>query len=81
VKTKLSFKERRELDQLPDELEALEREQAELAARMSGADYHRQSIDRLKADRERAAVIELLLAEKFERWSALDQKAGQTAGA
>jgi len=76
AKVKLSFREQRELEQLPGELEALEKEQAELTARMSGADYHKQGAAQLRADRERAAKIEKLLAEKFERWSLLDQKAG-----
>jgi ATP-binding cassette subfamily F protein uup len=80
VKAKLSFKEQRELDQLPGELEVLEQEQAALAARMSSADYHRQAPAQLKADRERAAAIEKLLAAKFERWAELDRKAGQMAG-
>jgi len=81
VKAKLSFKEQRELAQLPGELEVLEREQTALAARMSNADYHRQGAAQLKADRERAAAIEKLLATKFERWAELDQRAGQTANA
>ena len=38
----LSFKEQRELDALPAELEALEREQTTLAERMSAPDYYRQ---------------------------------------
>jgi len=81
AKVKLSFKEQRELERLPDELEALEREQAAIAARMSGADYHKQGPGQLKADRERAAAIEKLLAEKFERWSLLDQKIAQPESA
>ena len=78
---KLGYKEQRELEQLPDELEALEREQTELTARMSEADYHRQTPAQLKADRERLAEIERLLDEKFTRWSELDQRATQAAGA
>jgi hypothetical protein len=35
----------------------------------------------LKIDRDRAAAIEKLLAEKFERWAELDQRAAQVAGA
>ena len=77
---KLGFRERRELEQLPGELEALEKEQADLAMRMSSADYHRQGPAQLKADRERAAALEALLAEKFERWAELDQRAAQVAG-
>ncbi len=81
AKAKLSFKEQRELQQLPGELEVLEQEQTALAARMSSADYHKQAAAQLKADRERAALIEKLLAVKFERWAELDQRAGQTASA
>ncbi|MBM3374122.1 MAG: ATP-binding cassette domain-containing protein, partial [Betaproteobacteria bacterium] len=81
ARSKLSYREQRELEQLPDELEALEREQAELTARMAGADYHRQGAAQLKSDRERLAEIESLLDEKFMRWSELDQRAVQAAGA
>ncbi len=79
-KAKLSFKEQRELESLPLEIETLEQEQQQLSARMSSADYHRQGADALKVDRKRADDIERLLAEKFERWSALDQKAATAGG-
>jgi ATP-binding cassette subfamily F protein uup len=74
-KGKLSFKEQRELDALPAEIEALEQEQHQLTARISSADYHRQGAEAIKADRRRADDIERLLAEKFARWETLDQKA------
>jgi len=75
ARVKLSFKERRELDSLPAELEALEREQHELTARMSASDYHKQGAQAIKHDHARAADIERALAEKFERWAALDARA------
>jgi ATP-binding cassette subfamily F protein uup len=75
ARTKLSYKEQRELDALPAELEALEREQQALTAKMCAPDYFRLGPDALKADRERAAEIEHLMTAKFERWSALDAKA------
>jgi ATP-binding cassette subfamily F protein uup len=74
-KAKLSFKEQRELDALPAEIEALEQEQHQLTARISSADYHKQGAEAIKADRRRADDIERLLAEKFARWETLDQKA------
>jgi ATP-binding cassette subfamily F protein uup len=79
-RTKLSFREQRELEQLPGELERLEQEQSELALRMCGPDYHRQGGDQIRADRERAAEIERLLEEKFERWAELDRRSVQAAG-
>jgi ATP-binding cassette subfamily F protein uup len=71
-RTKLSYKEQRELNALPEEIEALEREQAELNERMSNPDYHRQGADRIREDRARLEEIEALLLEKFARWEALE---------
>ena len=73
-RTKLSFKEQRELEHLPAELEALEREQHDITARMSQPDYHRAGAEKIKADRQRAEAIEHELAAKFERWSELEAR-------
>jgi len=72
---KLSFKETRELQALPAELEALEVEQHALAQRMNAADYHREGGDAIKRDTARAAEIEHLLARKLERWVELEGRA------
>jgi ATP-binding cassette subfamily F protein uup len=77
VRTKLSFKEQRQLEGLPAEIEALEREQTELNARMAAADYHRAGPEQMKLDRQRGAQIGALLAEKFELWAALEDKRGE----
>ncbi len=74
-RVKLSFKEQRELDALPAELEALEMEQHALTAKMSAPDYHRQDVAMQKADRTRAEEIEHTMTERFERWAELDAKA------
>ncbi|MGZ9031095.1 MAG: ATP-binding cassette domain-containing protein [Burkholderiaceae bacterium] len=79
VRVKLSFKEQRDLDSLPAEIEALEREQHALTERMSAADYHRQGPEAIKADRLRAEQVEHELAARFERWSMLEEKARQAA--
>jgi ATP-binding cassette subfamily F protein uup len=76
---KLSYKETRELAQLPVEIEALEQRQQELTARMSSADYHKQGADQMKADRKLAEDLERDMAEKFERWSTLEAKAESVA--
>jgi len=75
TRVKLSFKEQRELDALPAELEMLEREQHELTARICAADYHQQDVAQIRADRNRAETIERLLAQKFERRGELDRRA------
>jgi ATP-binding cassette subfamily F protein uup len=72
---KLSYKETRELEQLPAQIEALEAEQRELMARMSSGDYHKHGAAQIKADRLRSDEIEATLASAYERWAALDAKA------
>jgi ATP-binding cassette subfamily F protein uup len=71
----LTYKEQRELDALPGEIEALEAEQHALTERMCAPGYHAQAAEAHRADRQRAESIEHALAEKFERWAALDAKA------
>jgi ATP-binding cassette subfamily F protein uup len=75
VRTGLTFKEQRELEALPAEIEALEREQHALTERMSAPDYGRLGGERIKADRLRAIEVEHLLAHKLERWVDLDARA------
>jgi ABC transport system ATP-binding/permease protein len=70
---KLSYKEQRELEALPDEIEALEREQSQLTALMSGPDYHRRAARQIRDDRRRSEEIETLLLAKFARWESLEE--------
>jgi ATP-binding cassette subfamily F protein uup len=72
-RAKLSYKDQRELASLPDEIEALEREQSELNALMSGPDYHRRGAQQIRDDRRRSEEIEALLATKFQRWEFLEE--------
>jgi ATP-binding cassette subfamily F protein uup len=74
---KLSYKEVRELEQLPKEIEALEQEQNGLTARMSGADYHKQGAEQMKADQRRLEEVERELSQRFDRWALLEEKAAQ----
>lgn len=74
--TKLSYKESRELEQLPATIEALEQEQKALSAAMTDSAYHKRGNDQLRADAARAAEIERLLEQSFVRWEELDLKRG-----
>jgi ATP-binding cassette subfamily F protein uup len=78
-RTKLSFKEQRELDSLPAEIEGLEQEQSDLTSRMSTADYHRQGPDQVRTDSKRLEDIEALLQTKYARWEALEEQRGRVA--
>jgi ATP-binding cassette subfamily F protein uup len=74
-RVKLSYKETRELEALPGEIEALEAEQKALFERMHAPDYYRQLPDVLREDQQRTAEIESRLLQKLERWEALEAKA------
>jgi ATP-binding cassette subfamily F protein uup len=78
-RAKLSFKEQRELDSLPKEIEALEHEQTELTARMSTPEYHRQGAQQQRTDSKRLEEIEALLVTKFARWETLEKQRGRVA--
>ena len=72
-RAKLSFKEQRELAALPQEIEALEREQNELTARMSEPGYHLKGAQQLREDLKRSQDIASLLPVKFARWEELEE--------
>jgi ATP-binding cassette subfamily F protein uup len=78
-RSKLTYKETRELEALPKEIEALEAEQQALAARMHAPEYYKQAAQVLRQDRQRSAEIETLLHRKLERWEALEAKSQATA--
>jgi ATP-binding cassette subfamily F protein uup len=78
-KLKLSYKESRELETLPKEIEALEAEQLALTAKMHAPEYYKQPPEVLRDDQKRTGEIEVLLHEKLERWEALESKANPSA--
>ena len=73
-RTGLSFREKRELETLPEAIEALEREQHALSARMAEPGYFQRPAEVLRAERQRAEDLERALAAKFERWAELDAR-------
>jgi ATP-binding cassette subfamily F protein uup len=79
ARTRLSYKEERELAALPEEIESLEREQTELTERMSEPDYHRLGGERLRGDHTRLAELEELLLKKFARWESLEEQRARSA--
>ena len=71
---KLSYKEQRELDALPDEIAALEAEQSELNTRLSDPDLFKNNYQSATAWQARIGEIEDSLLEKLERWEMLEAK-------
>jgi ABC transport system ATP-binding/permease protein len=76
---KLSFKEQRELDGLPARIEALEAEQASLAAQMAEPGHYRRAAQETQAERQRSQRIEEELLELLERWESLDKRRRESA--
>lgn len=74
TRVRLGYMEQRELAALPDEIEALEREQEQLTTRMSMPDYHRLGGERVRGDRVRLEELEALLLRKFARWEYLEEQ-------
>ncbi len=71
---RLSYKETKELEELPAQIMALEEEQAALIESMSAADYHSLPVERIKADKDRAVSLEQQIAQAYQRWETLEQK-------
>ena len=73
-KAKLSYKEQRELDGLPARIEALETEQAAIAAELAGAEVYTREPQRVPALQDRHDTIEAELLAALERWEALGSR-------
>ena len=71
-KVKLSYKDQRELEQLPAEMEKLEKEQAKLSAKLADGSWFVSDANAATLASQRLAEIEELLLEKLERWDELE---------
>ena len=71
---KLSYKEQRELDELPRRIEALEAEQKDLAAFLALPGSYTQAADRATKAQARVASIDDELLGAMERWELLGQR-------
>ncbi|MEZ6063419.1 MAG: ATP-binding cassette domain-containing protein [Planctomycetaceae bacterium] len=68
---KLSYRDQRELDELPERIDALEARQAELHALMADPSLYRESGDRIAATKQELETVTSELAECFKRWEEL----------
>ena len=70
--TKLSYKDQRELDQLPGEIETIEASIAKLQQLVSAPDFYAQHQDAIQEKLRDLAETEALLEQRIERWSELE---------
>jgi ATP-binding cassette subfamily F protein uup len=71
VRTKLSYKEQRELDALPARIESLEAEQKTIAERLASASLYIDEPQRVPELQARLEGLEAELLSALDRWEAL----------
>jgi len=74
-KRKLTFKERKELDSLPELIEKCEAEIAELHREMAEPQFYQQSGPQIAAEQARLKQLEEQLAAAYHLWEELEQHA------
>jgi ABC transport system ATP-binding/permease protein len=77
---RLSYKEQRELEGLPEKIEALEAEQSELHRLMGDGDFYRQLGDKITAAMERLEAVRDELEACYSRWQTLEIQAKGVSG-
>jgi ABC transport system ATP-binding/permease protein len=77
ARKRLSYMERREFDQLPSRIEALEAEQRRLHEAVAGPDFYKEPPDAIRTTLARLESLQLELLESFARWDELDSRRGQ----
>jgi ATP-binding cassette subfamily F protein uup len=73
---KLSFKERREFDELPSRIAALEAEDARLQAALAQPDFYKEGRTAIADTLARVDALKDELAAAYARWDELDSRSG-----
>jgi ATP-binding cassette subfamily F protein uup len=71
---KLSFKEQRELESLPQRIETLEGEQTQLHQKIADPAFYRQAGSEIGKATDRLAELEHELQAAYARWQELDSR-------
>ncbi|MGB5690507.1 MAG: ATP-binding cassette domain-containing protein [Woeseiaceae bacterium] len=72
VATKLSYKDQRELDSLPAEIESIEKSIAELQESIAAPDFYTQDAELVQNKLHELSETEALLERRIERWGELE---------
>jgi ATP-binding cassette subfamily F protein uup len=72
---KLSYKEQRELDELPLLIASLENEQNAISAKLADPDLYKQKAEDVKQMHQRFAEIDQKLMESLEKWEVIESRA------
>jgi ATP-binding cassette subfamily F protein uup len=74
IRARLGYKETRELDELPEKIDVLEREQADITRELNSADIYRDNPEQARILQERYVVLEGELMDYLTRWEELEAK-------
>jgi ATP-binding cassette subfamily F protein uup len=74
TRKKLTFKEQRELEELPARIEALEAEQRTLQAAIAAPEFYKQPPPEITRALARVEEVEALLVGVYERWDDLESR-------
>jgi len=74
AKKKLSYNEQRELNQLPERIEAIETEQQKLNAEMSSPDFYKEPPEKIKQVFARLEELQQESLAAYALWDSLDSK-------
>jgi ATP-binding cassette subfamily F protein uup len=71
---KLSYKEQRELEELPALIAKLEDEQKAISGQLNDPDLYKKKPDEIKRLNERFAQLDAQLLESLEKWEAIEAR-------
>ena len=74
TKKKLSFKEKREMEELPRRIERMEAEQEELHARIASPEFYKEPPDAIARALARIDELKDSLHDAYARWDDLDSR-------
>jgi ABC transport system ATP-binding/permease protein len=73
---KLSYREQRELEELPGRIGAMEREQEQLTAAVAAPGFYKETAEAIHRTLARVAALEQELLDVYARWDELDSRSG-----
>jgi len=74
ARKKLSYGEQRELDRLPERIETLESEQAQLSAAIAHPDFYKETAEIIRQHLTRLEEVERELLDAYALWDSLDSR-------
>jgi ATP-binding cassette subfamily F protein uup len=77
ARVRLSYKERKLLDELPRTIDALESEQRQLTDVVASPDFYKETPDRIRSVLARVETLEREIHDAYGRWHELEERAEQ----